>query len=51
MKDTRIRQAISKGLDREAILKTAWAGRGELIGSMVPPTDPWYEDLTDVHGL
>ncbi len=50
MKDTRIRQAISKGLDREAILKTAWAGRGELIGSMVPPTDPWYEDLTDVHG-
>ena len=48
MKDKRIRQAVSMGLDREAILKTAWAGRGEVIGSMVPPTDPWYEDLTGV---
>ena len=26
-------------------MDTCWAGRGELIGSMVPPTDPWYEDL------
>jgi peptide/nickel transport system substrate-binding protein len=49
MKDERIRQAVSMGLDREAILKTAWAGRGQVIGSMVPPTDPWYEDLTDVN--
>ena len=29
-------------------MDTCWAGRGELIGSMVPPTDPWYEDLTDI---
>jgi len=28
------------------LLETCWGGRGQLIGSMVPPTDPWYEDLT-----
>jgi peptide/nickel transport system substrate-binding protein len=49
MKDKRIREAISYGIDREAVMKTAWAGKGEVIGSMVPPTDPWYEDLTGVH--
>ena len=27
-------------------MDTCWAGRGTLIGSMVPPTDPWYEDRT-----
>lgn len=49
MKDKRIRQAISHGIDRDAVLKTAWAGKGQPIGSMVPPTDPWYEDLTGVN--
>jgi len=28
---------------------TCWAGRGTPIGSMVPPTDPWYEDLTSLY--
>ena len=23
-----------------------WSGYGKAIGSFVPPTDPWYEDLT-----
>ena len=27
-------------------MDTCWAGKGTLIGSMVPPTDPWYEDRT-----
>jgi peptide/nickel transport system substrate-binding protein len=36
-------------IDRQAVLDTAWAGRGELIGSMVPPTDPYYQDLTDAY--
>ncbi|MWV57508.1 ABC transporter substrate-binding protein [Rathayibacter sp. VKM Ac-2754] len=45
--DLRIRQAIAYALDRQAIIDTAWAGYGELIGAMVPPTDPYYEDLTD----
>lgn len=44
--DKKVRQAVRYALDHKALLDTAWAGRGELIGSMVPPTDPWYEDRT-----
>ncbi len=47
--DQRVRQAIRHAIDRDAVRDTAWGGYGELIGSMVPPHDPWYEDLTDVH--
>lgn len=47
--DPRVRQAIRHAIDRDVVRDTAWGGYGELIGSMVPPTDPWYEDLTDVH--
>lgn len=42
-----LRQAIKYGIDHKALLDTCWAGKGTLIGSMVPPTDPWYEDLTN----
>ncbi|MFX4272983.1 ABC transporter substrate-binding protein [Propionibacteriaceae bacterium Y1685] len=49
LKDKRIRQAINHAIDREALLKTVWGGKGTLIGSMVPPTDPWYEDLSDTY--
>lgn len=35
-------------IDRKAVLATAWGGHGTLIGGMVPPTDPYYEDLTGV---
>ncbi|MEU0530429.1 ABC transporter substrate-binding protein [Amycolatopsis tolypomycina] len=47
--DVRVRQALTYAIDRKALLDTAWAGRGTLIGSMVPPTDPWYEDLSKVY--
>ncbi len=47
-KDKRFRQAIRHAIDHKALLDTCFAGRGKLIGSMVPPTDPWYEDLTGV---
>ncbi|MFI5706213.1 ABC transporter substrate-binding protein [Kribbella sp. NPDC051620] len=47
-KDVRVRQAIRQAIDHKALLDTCFAGRGKLIGSMVPPTDPWYEDLTGV---
>jgi peptide/nickel transport system substrate-binding protein len=47
-KDVRTRQGIRMAIDHKALLDTCWAGRGKLIGSMVPPTDPWYEDLTGV---
>jgi peptide/nickel transport system substrate-binding protein len=47
-KDLRVRQAIRMAIDHKALLDTCFAGRGKLIGSMVPPTDPWYEDLTGI---
>lgn len=46
LNDVRVRQALTLAIDRRALLATAWANRGTLIGSMVPPTDPWYEDLS-----
>lgn len=50
LKEKKVRQAISYALDRAAILKLAWAGKGTLIGSHVAPTDPWYEDLSGTYG-
>ncbi len=44
--DVRVRQAARYAIDHQSLMDTCWAGRGELIGSMVPPTDPWYEDRT-----
>ena len=49
MANEQVRQAVRHAIDHDALLDTCWAGRGELIGSMVPPTDPWYEDLTDTY--
>ena len=47
--DKRVRQAICYAIDRQAVIDTAWAGHGQLIGSMVAPTDPWYEDLSKLY--
>ncbi|WP_432479731.1 ABC transporter substrate-binding protein [Nocardioides sp. GXQ0305] len=46
MSDLKARQAARHAIDHQALVDTCWAGRGELIGSMVPPTDPWFEDRT-----
>ena len=46
--DVRVRRAIAMAIDHQAVLDTAWAGRGALIDTMVPPTDPWYQPLPDV---
>lgn len=43
-----VRQAARAAIDHQSLLDRCWGGRGHLIGSMVPPTDPWYEDLTGV---
>lgn len=43
-----VRRAIRQATDRKALLKAVWADRGQILGSMVPPTDPWYEDLTSI---
>ena len=48
-KDKRVRQAVNHAIDRKALLQAAAAGYGTLIGSMVPPTDPWYEDLANAY--
>ncbi|PRY68967.1 peptide/nickel transport system substrate-binding protein [Glaciihabitans tibetensis] len=41
-----VRKAIYSAIDTEKLLNSIWGDYGTLIGSMVPPTDPWYEDLT-----
>jgi peptide/nickel transport system substrate-binding protein len=44
-----VRQAISEAIDDKKLLNSVWGDYGTPIGSMVPPTDPWYEDLTSVN--
>jgi peptide/nickel transport system substrate-binding protein len=43
--DPAVRKAIRQAIDHEAY-KELNNGYGTLIGGPVPPTDPWYEDLT-----
>jgi peptide/nickel transport system substrate-binding protein len=40
-----VRKAIYSAIDRAKLLNAIWGDKGTLIGSMVPPTDPWYVDL------
>ncbi|MFB7249669.1 ABC transporter substrate-binding protein [Microbacterium sp. NPDC056234] len=47
--DALVRKAVYSAVDTEKLLTSVWGDYGTLIGSMVPPTDPWYEDLTDVN--
>lgn len=49
LSDARVRQALTYAIDRRALLDSVWNGKGTLIGSMVPPTDPWYEDLSGAY--
>ncbi len=49
LRDKRVRQAINYAIDRQGLVDTVWAGHGQLIGSMVAPTDPWYEDLSGTY--
>jgi peptide/nickel transport system substrate-binding protein len=46
-KDLRI--AITEAINDKKLLSSIWGKYGTLTGSMVPPTDPWYENLTGVH--
>lgn len=47
--DIRVRQAVNYAIDDRSVLDTAWAGYGTLIGALVPPSDPYYEDLTGLY--
>ena len=45
--DPTVRKAIRQAIDKDAYLELQ-NGFGTIIGGPVPPSDPWYEDLTDV---
>ncbi|GAA1395963.1 ABC transporter substrate-binding protein [Pseudonocardia kongjuensis] len=45
--DERVRRAIRHAVDDDAVREVAADGRGTAITSMVPPTDPWYDDRPD----
>ena len=47
LNNVKVRQAIRQAIDKRALVKTAWAGYGLQIGSFVPPTDPWFENLAN----
>lgn len=47
--DARVRQAIYSAIDRKKLLHSIWNDKGQVIGSMVPPSDPWYEDLNSLN--
>ncbi|WP_431246859.1 ABC transporter substrate-binding protein [Leifsonia xyli] len=44
-----VRKAVYSAIDTKKLLNSIWGDYGSLIGSMVPPSDPWYEDLTKVN--
>jgi peptide/nickel transport system substrate-binding protein len=46
--NVKVRKAIARAIDDKKLLESIWGEYGTLIGSFVPPTDPWYTDLTAV---
>jgi peptide/nickel transport system substrate-binding protein len=42
-----VRMAIRQAIDKQGV-RELYNGYGTIIGGPVPPTDAWYEDLTDV---
>lgn len=48
LSDQRVRQAITQAIDKEGML-ALYNGYGTIVGAPVPPTDPWYEDHTDLY--
>jgi peptide/nickel transport system substrate-binding protein len=49
MSNLLVRQAINHGIDRTALVNAVWGGKGDLIGTMTVPTDPYYEDLSQTY--
>ena len=43
-----VRKALARATNNAQLLNSVWGDYGTLIGSFVPPTDPWYVDLTGV---
>ncbi|AUM73117.1 ABC transporter substrate-binding protein [Paracoccus jeotgali] len=46
--NVKVRKALARAIDKQKLLQAIWGDRGMVLGSFVPPTDPWYEDLTGV---
>ncbi len=46
--NVKVRKALARATDKARLLNSIWGDYGTLIGSFVPPTDPWYVDLTGV---
>ena len=46
--NVKVRKALARAIDKKRLLASIWGEHGTLIGSFVPPTDPWYVDLTGV---
>jgi len=46
--NVKVRKAVARAIDDQKLLQSIWGDYGSLIGSFVPPTDPWYVDLTAV---
>ena len=46
--NVQVRKALARAVDKAKLLNSIWGDYGTLIGSFVPPTDPWYTDLTGV---
>ncbi len=46
--NVKVRNALARATDKKKLLNAIWGDYGTLIGSFVPPTDPWYVDLTGV---
>lgn len=44
--NVKVRKAVARAIDNQKLLTSIWGDYGTLIGSMVPPTDPWFVDLT-----
>ncbi|HWT33216.1 MAG TPA: ABC transporter substrate-binding protein [Microbacterium sp.] len=44
-----VRVALTRAIDRPALLKSIWGTYGKVTGSMVPPTDPWYRDYSSLY--
>lgn len=49
LSNLQVRRAINHAIDRKALVDAVWGGKGRMIGSMVPPTDPWFEDLSETY--
>lgn len=43
--NVKVRKALARAVDDKKLLEAVWGEYGTLIGSFVPPTDPWYVDL------